>query len=289
MKKVLIAGASGVLGLEVLKQLQDHPEYWVRGHIRDAAKRKAILPYCDEVVLADARQPEQLKGICDDIEIVFSTIGKSVSLFAPEAGNFVDLDFRGNLNLLEEAKKAGVSRFVYTSIYGSETSPNLMQGWTQEMFAQNLMHTKLSHTIIKPVGMFSGLNDLIIMAKSGILMTPGNGKCLTNAIHPKDLASFCINHLQNGPQVAEVGGPEIHSRNEVMKMVAEATHTRLTMNIPLWIVKPGLMLVRLLNKNLYDKLSYFTYITTHDMVAPRYGKLTFKEYLDGQELQAVPS
>jgi hypothetical protein len=74
-----------------------------------------------------------------------------------------------------------------------------------------------------------------------------------------------------------------------MEMVAEATHTRLTMNIPLWIVKPGLMLVRLLNKNLYDKLSYFTYITTHDMVAPRYGSLTFSEYLEGQELRPVPS
>ncbi len=283
MKKILVAGASGVLGLEVLKLLHHQPDYWVRGQIRDEEKRAEVQPYCDEVVLADVTQAEQLSGLCDNIDIVFSTIGMSISLFTVEPGNFIEVDFKGNLNLLEEAQKAGVPRFVYTSIFGSETSPKLVQGWSQEMFAQNLMHSKLSHTIIKPVGMFSGLNDLVVMAKKGFVITPGSGKYLTNAIHPKDLAAFCISHMVSGPKVAEVGGPEIHTRNEVMHLVAEATGCKITLNIPLWLVKPGLQLVRIFSKNLYHKLSYFTYVTTHDMVAPQNGSLTFKEYLANQE------
>ncbi|WKN30041.1 NAD(P)H-binding protein [Porifericola rhodea] len=289
MKKILIAGASGVLGREVLSQIHQSGQYWVRAHIRDETKREEILPYCDEIVLADARYPEQLSGICDDIDIVFSTIGMSISMFAVEPGNFVDVDFKGNLNLLEEAKKAKVPRFVYTSIYASESSPRLMQGWSQEMFAQNLMHTNISHTVIKPVGMFTGLNDLIIMAKAGFLITPGSGKYKTNPIHPQDLAQFCVEQLESGPSVVEVGGPEVHTRNEVMDTVAEAMDVKLTVNIPEWIVRPGLLLIRLFSKNLYDKLSYFTYITTHDMVAPAYGKHTFEEYLKERADTKMPA
>lgn len=289
VKKILIAGASGVLGFEVLKQLHQSRQYWLRAHIYSKEKRELVAPYCDEVVQADATKPAQLKGLCDDIDIVFSTIGKSVSLFRPQRSSFLDLDFQGNLNLLEEAKQAGVKRFVYTSIFGSETSPKLVQGWAQEMFTQRLMHSQLPHTIIKPVGMFSGLNDLLIMARSGFVLTPGDGKCLTNAIHPVDLATFCVANLEEGPQIAEVGGAKIHTRNEVMKMVAEAIPRTMAFNIPLWMVKPGLQLIRLFNKNLYHKLSFFTYITTHDMVAPAYGNLTFEEYLENKEYQKIPS
>jgi uncharacterized protein YbjT (DUF2867 family) len=278
MKKVLVAGASGILGREVVKRLQNEP-YYVIGQIHSANKQEETAAVCDEVVVADMSNPEDLHGICEGVDIVLSTVGKSVSLFTNDPLSFIDLDFRGNLNLLEEAKKAGVDRFVYVSIFGSETSPKLRQGWAQEMFAQNVLHYFSSCTIIKPVGMFSGLNDLLIMGQKGLVMTPGSGKPVTNPIHPRDLASFCLEHLEGGPKVAEVGGPEIHSRNEVAEQVCEVTRCLAPVNIPLWLVRPGLALVRLLNQNLYDKLSFFTYITTHEMVAPKYGTLTFEDYL----------
>jgi len=283
MKKVLVAGASGVLGREIVKLLHDS-SYWVKGLVRNPAKQAQVAPYCQEVVIANALQPAELSGSCDGVDIVLSTIGKSVSLFTPERHSFLEIDFRANLHLLEEARRAGVSRFVYVGIFGSETSPRLRQGWAQEMFSQNLLHTPLSRTVIKPVGLFSGLNDLIIMGKRGWVMTPGNGHPKTNAIHPRDLARVCVDHLEEGPEVLNVGGPEVHTRNEIAQMVCRATACGAALNIPLWLVKPGLGVVRVLNQNLYDKLSYFTYITTHDMVAPRFGSLTFDQYLKEQGL-----
>ncbi|MFP4097075.1 MAG: NAD(P)H-binding protein [Cyclobacteriaceae bacterium] len=278
MKKVLVAGASGVLGREILRQLKKL-SFTVRGQIYSADKKAEIARLCDEVVVADLTRPQDLRGICEGVDIVLSTVGKSVSLFTNSPLTFMDLDFRGNLNLLEEARRAGVKRFVYVSIFGSETSPRLRQGWAQEMFAQNVMHYFPSCTIIKTVGTFSGLNDLLIMGKTGLVMMPGNGKPLTNAIHPHDLAAFCLEHLEDGPQLVNVGGPEIHTRNEMAEKACRATGCKATLNIPLWLVKPGLAVVRLLSQNLYDKLSFFTYITTHDMVAPQYGKLKFEDYL----------
>jgi len=41
--------------------------------------------------------------------------------------------------------------------------------------------------------------------------------------------------------------------------------------------------MRLLDRNLYDKLSFFTHITTHDMVAPAYGQRKYETYLREEE------
>ena len=277
MKKVLIAGASGVLGMEILKILH-HKDYTVRVLIRNATREPQVRPYCQEVFIGDATDPSAIEDVCDGIDIVLSTIGKSVSLFTNSPTSFFDIDYQANANLLAEAQKAKVARFVYVSIFGSETSPKLRTGWSQELFSQELMKTNLSYTIIKPVGLFSGLHDLIIMGKKGMLITPGNGEPLTNPIHQQDLAEVCIQCLEEGPPVMEVGGPETHSRNEVAKSIADHTHAR-TINVPQWLVWVGLRILRPFSQNLYDKLSYFTYITTHDMVAPPYGKRVFQEYL----------
>ena len=266
-----------MLGTEILKILHQ-TDYRVRTLVRHPEQQATVLPFCDEVFVGDATDPESLRGACQGTDIVLTTIGKSVSLFTNSTASFHDIDYQANLNLLHEAQAAGVNRFVYISIFGSETSPKLRVGWSQELFARQLMRSGLDHTIIKPVGFFSGLHDLIIMGSKGFVITPGNGEPLTNAIHQRDLAQVCAQCLEAGPPVMEVGGPEIHSRNEVAQLVAAHTGAR-RLNVPVWLVMPGLQVLRVFSKNLYDKLSYFTYITTHDMLAPPYGERTFADYL----------
>ena len=153
----------------------------------------------------------------------------------------------------------------------------------QEEFSQALIHSGLSYTIIKPVGLFSGLHDLVTMAKWGLLLTPGDASSKTNPIHQRDLAHFCCQHLEDANAVLEVGGSEIHSRQEVANLVCRMTQCRFNFNVPLFLVKFGIKLMRLLDRNLYDKLSFFTYITTHDMVAPAYGQRKYETYLREEE------
>ena len=285
MKKVLLAGATGALGLEILKLLRGEG-YYVRALIRDANKKATVLPYCDEVFVGDATHRASLAGACQDIDIVLSALGKSVSLFTQESASFHAIDYQANAHLLSESLEAKVPRFVYVSIYGSETSPSLRVGWSHELFAQALQRASLSYTVIKPVGLFSGLHDLIIMGRRGLLVTPGDGEPVTNPIHQRDLAEVCVQCLEAGPPVMDVGGPEIHSRSEVATLVARHTQAR-TVNVPLGWVAAGLGIVRPLSRNLYDKLSYFTYVTTHDMVAPPYGQQTFEAYLHAIRRQEI--
>ncbi len=278
MKKILITGASGVLGLEILKLLSPQ-DYFIRALIRDPAKKEQVAPYCQEVFIGDATDPASIRSVCEDIEIVVSTLGKSVSLFTHEWHSFYQVDYQGNHNLLKEALASGVQRFVYTSIFASEASDQLPVGWSQELFSRELKQSGFSYTIIKPVGTFSGLHDLLIMGRWGLILTPGDGKPLTNPIHQQDLAAVCVQHLQQGPAVLPVGGPEIHSRQQTAELVCQLTRCRWHLNVPLWLVKPGLPLVRLFSRNLYHKMKQFVFITTHDMVAPSYGSLTLEDYL----------
>ena len=283
MKNVLLAGATGVLGTKILKLLR-RTDYQVRALVCHPEQETTVRAHCAEVFVGDATDPSSLHGACQGIDIVLTTIGKSISLFTNSAASFMDIDYQANLNLLNEAQAAGVRRLVYISIFGSETSPKLRVGWAQELFARQLMQSELDHTIIKPVGFFSGLHDLVIMGKRGFVITPGDGECLTNAIHQHDLAQVCLQCLEEGPPVMEVGGPEIHSRDEVAQLVADHTGTR-RFNAPLWLVLIGLRALRLFSSNLYNRLSYFTYITTHDMLAPPYGERTFSAYLREKKLR----
>ncbi|MGB5928647.1 MAG: SDR family oxidoreductase [Cyclobacteriaceae bacterium] len=277
MNKVLVAGASGALGRELVRLLHER-DIAHCAQIRNPQKRHLLTDYCRDIRMADVTRKDTVRGVCEGVHTVINTIGKSVSLFTNDPNSFYDIDYYGNLNLLREAKRAGVKRFIYISILGSETSPHLNQGWAQELFSRELMASGLEYMIVKPTGLFSGLHDLLIMGYKGIVPTIGDGKAVTNPIHQHDLALTVLEHLQEGPHVLEAGGPDVHSRREVSEWVTEITKGK-DVKVPAWLARKGSHLWRPVKKELYDKFRFFAYITTHDMVAPKYGSEKLRPYL----------
>ena len=286
MEKVLVAGASGALGMEVLKKLHQLGVP-ARALVHNEEGFEKAKPYTSDIFFADARAPYEMEGICIDIQVVFSALGKSVSLFKPRLNSYREIDYEGNRNLLHQALASGVKRFVYTSIMGSDSAFHLSIAEEHRRIQHLLAQSALSYTIIKPVGFFSGLHDLLIMAKRGIIPVPGTGHFRTNSIHPTDLAQVAVDHLYEGPTVLEVGGPKVESRNEIARTIQAKTNARI-IHIPPPLMKAGLLPVRLLKKGLAANLDYFRFVTTHDMVAPCYGKITFKEYVDQLDLNQLP-
>lgn len=278
MEKVLIAGASGTLGHEVLKILSQR-NIPVRALIQNPDKEASIRAYTEDVFIADARQIQNLEGICENIGIVFSAIGKSISLLKPEPVRSQETDYLCNRNILHMALNERVGRFVYTSMKGSDVAHHLKTAQAHHRIQNLLEKSPLSYTIIKPVGFFSGLHDLLLLGKKGFIPVMGSGNSRTNSIHPVDLAQVVANNLVEGPRILEVGGPEIHTRNEIAKMLREKTGARI-IRIPRMMAKAGIVPFSLLKKSLAANLDYFHYVSTHDMIAPPYGKFTFKNYLD---------
>ncbi len=282
----MIAGATGVLGFEVLKILSQR-NIPVRALVHRPESKSKVSPYTDDIFVADACEIDNLDGLCDSVDIVFSALGKSVSLFNPESGDYNNTDYLCNRNILHVALNEGVSRFVYTSIKGSDIAYNLQIAQVHHRIQNLLEKSPLSYTIIKPVGFFSGLHDLIIMGKRGLIPVPGSGNFKTNSIHQTDLALVVANNLVEGPRILEVGGPEIHSRNEIAQMVKEKTGARI-IHIPVALAKAGTFPLSFIKKGVAANLNYFSFVSTHDMIAPPHGKITLREYLDQISLNELP-
>jgi len=92
-KRIAIAGASGVLGQELLS-LFAQSGYYTRSIIRDENKCYLVDSLSQDVWVGDASRPEELAGCFVGIDTVISTVGKSISLFNREAQTFAEIDFR---------------------------------------------------------------------------------------------------------------------------------------------------------------------------------------------------
>ena len=204
-EKVLLAGASGALGMEVLKLLKEQDlEVRALVHSEDGAEK--VAAYTEDIWKADASEGnEKIKDITKDVSIVISTLGKSVSLFTNRGKSFMENDFYANSNVLDDAVKNGVKRFIYVSIKGAEKALEYEVAKSHKMFEDALEASGLDYTIIRPVGFFSGLNDLAIMAKRKVIPIVGDGHARTNSVHQKDLAKVVIDQLREGPAIKEVG------------------------------------------------------------------------------------
>lgn len=283
-EKILLAGASGALGLEVLKLLhQQGKDVRALVHSEDGAEE--VSPYTNDIWKADASEGNDvIKDITKDVSIVISTLGKSVSLFTNRGKSFVENDFYANSNILDDAIKNGVKRFIYVSIKGAEKALEYEVAKSHKMFEDALEASGLDHTIIRPVGFYSGLHDLAIMAKRKVIPIVGDGEAKTNSIHQKDLARVVVKYLHEGPELKEVGGPLIHTRREMADMVAKKVGGKV-IPVPEKIAEWGMFLPEMVDDDISAKLHYFKFVTTHDMVGEKNGEITFEEYLNSLDLE----
>ena len=109
--KVLLAGAFGNLGAEILKCLCAQGHEVVAADLKEKAVEGTEGKYT--FVSIDATDPNTMKCICDGADIVITTMGLTG---ASTRFTSYDIDHKGNMNLYEEAKKAGVKKFNYVSV-----------------------------------------------------------------------------------------------------------------------------------------------------------------------------
>lgn len=112
---VLVTGGSGFLGGHLLERLAS------RGHRVRAACRGGrpadAVPRPDVTWLAaDLRDPDTIEGLCRDCDAVAHLAGQH---HEEEGQTFRQVHVEGTRNLLEQARAAGVERFVHVSAHGA--------------------------------------------------------------------------------------------------------------------------------------------------------------------------
>lgn len=154
---VLVAGASGQTGREILRELRG-TDATVRAATTSPEKTDALRRLgADEVIVGDLLEPTDVRRAVADVDAILCAVGTRPSIGALY-GPLVD--GTGVNNLIGAAREAGVERFVYESSIGVGDSREAMALpfrlviyrllGAKERSEAHLRRSGLTYTILRP-------------------------------------------------------------------------------------------------------------------------------------------
>jgi uncharacterized protein YbjT (DUF2867 family) len=277
--KILVAGATGVVGREVVVLLKQHGHF-VRTISKDAARAQSLRPIADEVRLLDATVAASLAGACQGLAVVVSALGAPVSPSGKGRRSFAEVDLEANLNLLAEAQRSGVRRFVYVGVFTEAVYAGTAYVTAHTRVEQAVRASGLEYGFIRATGVFGSLAELLPMALKGPVPLIGDGSAVTNPIDERDLAEAVLRAVEApGCTEVDIGGPETLSRRQI----AEAAFSVLGLRprfvtMPAWAMRIVGLIYGLFNRRMGEFLDFLQLVATHSCVAPTPGKRRLRDH-----------
>jgi uncharacterized protein YbjT (DUF2867 family) len=271
--RILIAGAGGDLGRLIVAELESRG-HTVRAVVRRAGKLRPAPGR--ETRTIDALRPGAWLNACDGIDAVVSTIGASVNP-SPLVGRkpYTEVDAPANIALLEEAKRAGVRRFVYTSLIDGDKSRHMNYSEGHERVVDALRAAPIPATVLRPTGFFCAMTAMIDMARKGAVPVFGDGSCRTNPISERDLAARAAAAAESaapGLTQLELGGPDTFTRREIAELAFKSLGKRpRVISVPVWAAKAGAAALHPFNPRAAHFIRFAAHVMTHDCLAPKGG------------------
>lgn len=276
--KVVLAGAFGKLGTDILIELCK------QGHEVVAADlvTKELEGITYEAKKIDVTKPETLTGLCDGAETIISTVGLTGT--SATITNY-DIDLNGNVNLLNEAKKAGVKNFVYISVIKADTAPGVPMLHAKYLFEEELKKSGLNYVIHRPTGYFYDIAKVFMpMIEKGEVTLLGKKQVHANVLDTPDFASFIVAHMNDEKAMFDVGGKETYSYEELANLFFKAAGKEPVIKRAPEFLFDVLAFVNKLKKNGKEAILKFSKWTlTNDLVGDSIcGDASFKEYIEGR-------
>ena len=277
--KVLLAGATGYLGRYITQELLSR-NLETKIIVRDKHKVKFDAPNL-EIIEAEVTKPETLDNLFNGVDVVISTVGITRQ---KDGLTYMDVDYQVNKNLIDEAKKSGVQKFIYISVLNGEKLRQLKICEAKEKLGDYLKSSGLDYSIIRPNGFFSDMGDFLKMAKGGKVYLFGDGKLKLNPIHGEDLAKVVVDTINQDAKEINIGGPDMLSQNDIAELALKAYSKPIKIiHLPDWIRKFTLWTVRTFTSSkTYGPIEFFMTTMVMDMQAPQYGKLKLEDFFNEQ-------
>ena len=278
--KVVLAGAFGNLGAEILKSLVGAGHDVVAADLREAAIEGLDGKYTFKAI--DATNPETMKGLCEGADAVITTVGLTGASTKVTA---YDIDYQGNLNLLNEAKAAGVKKFVYISVIscdepGAEKVPMLHAKYR---FENELKASGIEYVIHRPTGYFYDIAKVFkpYVDKGEMQLLKNYGGVRANVVDCPDFAKFIVDTMDGVNVTYNVGGKETYTYEEMAKMCFDAAGKPLVIKwAPKWLFAVLANLPKIKKAGKHDIILFSKWTLSHDLVGDTaVGEKSFAEYL----------
>jgi uncharacterized protein YbjT (DUF2867 family) len=280
MNKILLAGATGYLGGFILSELLNK-NFDTRVIVRNENKLPGSVKEKNElnIIKAEITNPEAITNCCQNVDVVISTVGITKQ---KDGLTYMDVDYQANMNLLEDAKRNGVKKFIYVSVLNGDKLTRLKLCEAKEKFVAALKNSGLDYCVIRPTGYFSDMGEFYSMAKKGRVFLFGNGAYKMNPVHGADLAEVCVQAIQSKEKEIPVGGPQIFTYNQIAELAFSVAGKKIKItHIPDWIRKALLGMLRTFTSSkFYGPVEFFMTVLSMDLVAPKYGNHTLKKYFE---------
>ncbi len=279
--KVMIAGATGYIGGGVLQVLRQKG-FWIRILCRDKTRLRNP-DWCDEIFVGHATRPETLKGLCEEIDVVFSSIG--IRSFKRKLPTVWEVDYQGNLNILQEAKNAGVKHFIFVSVLrGSEMARLSPVAEARERVAQAIIESGMDYNIFAPTGFFNDEQEFLAVAQQkGVVCLIGDGSGVINPLSALDFGEEVVKVIEDPKlrnQVRSVGGCEKFSHQQIAELAFQVIGKEPRIKtISAWRLALLALLLRPFNYNAYTLIKFFEFIAqTPDMTGEPIGRRHLEDF-----------
>jgi NAD dependent epimerase/dehydratase len=276
--KVVLAGAYGKLGVEILKELvkQGHEVVaadMVEKEVQDLDISKVTFK---KINVTDKAT---LDGLCEGAEVVISTVGLTTS--SATISNY-DIDYKGNLNILEEAKKASVKHFAYISVIRADEAEDVPMVHAKFLFEEELKKSGITYVIHRPTGYFYDIVKVFRpMIESGKVSLLGKKDVSANVIDTTDFAEFIVKSMLDENKLYNVGGKEVYTYRQIAEMCFEAAGVKGKISsAPAWLFTVLANLPKNKKNGKWAVIRFSKFTLTHDMVGDTmYGEKSFKQYI----------
>ena len=190
--KVLITGATGLLGGHLIKELQQRGEE-IRTLVLPVENADKLVEQGVEVVRGDVTDASTLTSAVQDVELVFHLAGM-MGVWRPLA-DYRLVNVTGSENLYKAAQAAGVRRYVHTSshtVYGlghgrflTENDPlrpdpdpySVTKAEGDRLMRRLMLNSKVETVILRP-GTFFGPGDRLHFGRMAQKVKDGKGLIL---------------------------------------------------------------------------------------------------------------
>jgi uncharacterized protein YbjT (DUF2867 family) len=210
----LVTGATGGIGRRVVRLLRER-DLSVRAFVRLTSRYGELEQRGAELFIGDLRQERDIQKACKGVQYIISTHGSG--------GDAQALDYRANIELIDQAKENGVEHFVFISVLGAdrgyEDAPTFKAKRAVEKYLQS---SGLNYTILRPAGLASNLIPLAEQFRqTGIYLLNGDAKNRTSIVSTDDLAQIAVDsvNLEGARnQIFPVGGPDVLKRQDIPRI-----------------------------------------------------------------------
>ncbi|MFH7028268.1 MAG: SDR family oxidoreductase [Heteroscytonema crispum UTEX LB 1556] len=231
--KFLVTGASGGIGRRVVRLLREQ-EKSVRAFVRLTSRYSDLEHRGANIFIGDLRREKDIQKACQGVRYIISTHGSD--------GDALSLDYRANIELIDQAKANGVQHFVFISVLGSdrgyEDAPVFKAKRAVERYLED---SGLNYTILRPAGLASNLLPLAErFRETGVYLLVGDPKNRTSIVSTDDLARMVVDSVTVEAarnQILNVGGPDILLREDIPRIFSRIFNKEpVLINSPLFVI-----------------------------------------------------